>query len=376
MNFRELFRSAMAFERIDELPHMEFGFWDETYRRWHKEGLPEHITSIPNNEFFSGKQDLFGYLQIARALESSFNQYYYPVFPKEVLEETDDYAIEKDERGVTLKRNKCNCTIPQFLEYPIKCRKDYEEYRGRLTGHIAQRFQECWERNISYIKEQQKNVVRIRIDGFFAYPRELMGLENFLMMLYDEPKLIKEMLSDRVAFVKELLQKAIIDIRPDFVFIWEDMCYKNGPLLSPEMFNEFLMPVYQELTSFLKNMGIKTIIVDSDGDISKLIPLWIESGVTGLLPFEVNAGMDVTKIAEAYPRLQILGGIDKTEIARGRQHIDAELKRVLPYMIKRGGYVAALDHHAHPEISFDDFKYYNEQIQKYSRLKCASIREV
>ena len=163
-----------------------------------------------------------------------------------------------------------------------------------------------------------------------------------------------------------LYEPAIRDLRPDFAFIWEDMCYKNGPLIAPRTFRAFLLPAYQKLTRFLKQMGVKNIIVDSDGNVEKLIPLWLEGGVTGLLPFEVKAGGDVLKIRKQYPQLQIIGGVEKHCLEHGRTEIDAELARVLPGMLAQGGYGVALDHWVHDAIPLENFRYYVERVKDWN----------
>ena len=64
---------------------------------------------------------------------------------------------------------------------------------------------------------------------------------------------------------------------------------------------------------------------------------------------------------EKYPALQILGGIDKMAIARGKAAIDAELEWKLPLMKRRGGYIVSLDHRVNPEISLENYQYFIER---------------
>ena len=215
------------------------------------------------------------------------------------------------------------------------------------------------------MRSQTRDVLGVHLEGFFAYPRELMGVERFLITLHDDPELIQVMIQDRVEANIALYERAIAETRPDFAFIWEDMCFKNGPLISPTMFRRFMLPAYQKLTAFLGRMGVHTIVVDSDGDVSLLIRLWLEGGVTGLLPFEVRAGMDVHQVRADYPGLQIIGGIEKHRLEIGQDEIDAELARVLPTMLRQGGYCPSLDHWVHSEISLDSFQYYVEKVRSY-----------
>ncbi|MGI6706517.1 MAG: hypothetical protein ACOX6S_09840, partial [Clostridia bacterium] len=96
--------------------------------------------------------------------------------------------------------------------------------------------------------------------------------------------------------------------------------------------------------------------LDTDGDCTELIPLFLESGINLIYPFEVAAGCDIVAIRKQYPNLAIMGGIDKREIAKGKEAIDRELERVRE-LFAYSGYFPALDHLIHPEISWEDFQY-------------------
>jgi len=369
MTNRERFAAAMAFQPTDRLCHLEWSIWSEAFENWKKQGLPEHVAlkNHFNRDSAGPGTDLFEWLDVIQEETLSLNEFFYPGFGYNVIDETEDYVTVRNNNGVLMRQNKKILTIPEYIDYPIKNKKDYYGLKDRLFENLQSRYPQNWDDIAQFVKNQQQNLVRIYFHGFFGFPREIMGLVQFLYNLYDDPEFIKEMLDDRLNFFMRLYEKAIIDARPDFVFVWEDMCFKNGPLMSPEMFKEFLLPNYKKLTAYLRDMGVKNILVDSDGDVRRLIPLWIEGGITGLLPFEVRAGMDVVQLAQEYPRLQILGGIDKTELEKGRSGVDSELDRVLPFMAKRGGYCAALDHHIHVQIDLDTFRYYTQRIAEFNQ---------
>jgi len=364
MTNRERFKAAMHFEPTDYPCHVEWGFWHETYLRWKDEGLPSEVTE-PTFFGLSEGIDLFRYFGIVKFGYLPIEKYYIPPFEYEILDETDDWRIERTSLGVIQKVSKRSPTLPQFLDYPIKSRKDYEAFRERLNSNINIRYPKNWDEIAKSLREQSDTLVVVHIDGFFGYPREIMGLENFLLTFYDDPNLIREIINDRVEFYKTLYEKAIRDTQPDCAFIWEDMCYKKGPLLSPALVREFLLPAYKELTGYFRDMGVVDIVVDSDGNTLELIPLWLEGGITGHLPFEVKAGMDIVKIGELFPNLRILGGINKHKLELGLEEIDEEVDRVLPRMSKRGGYIVALDHWVHPEIPLKNYEYFVEKIRKY-----------
>ena len=88
----------------------------------------------------------------------------------------------------------------------------------------------------------------------------------------------------------------------DHVTWWEDMAYKAGPLVSPRHPRRLMLPAYRRVNEYLRSLGIDMISVDSDGDISSLIPVWLDAGLNGVYPLEVAAGMDVAALRACYGR--------------------------------------------------------------------------
>ena len=108
----------------------------------------------------------------------------------------------------------------------------------------------------------------------------------------------------------------------------------------------------RRVCDWLRSRGVRHIWLDSDGDIHSLIPIWLESGINGLWPFEVQAGMDVVEIRRTYRHeLGIAGGIDKRCVAAGGDAMRREVDRVMP-LVEDGGYFPELDHSAPPDISW------------------------
>ena len=49
------------------------------------------------------------------------------------------------------------------------------------------------------------------------------------------------------------------------------------------------------------------MLVDTDGDFSKIISNFIDAGVDGFLPIVVNAGMDIVAVRRQFPNLKFIG---------------------------------------------------------------------
>ena len=136
------------------------------------------------------------------------------------------------------------------------------------------------------------------------------------------------------------------------------MCYNRGPLISPRLFREFMVPQYKRVTGLLREHGCWLNIVDCDGDIRQLIPLWLEAGINCFFPLEVRAGSDPVAIREQYGRKALLmGGVDKTALIRGGKAIDEELRRVKP-VVEDGGYIPHVDHRVPADVSYENYLYY------------------
>jgi uroporphyrinogen decarboxylase len=138
-------------------------------------------------------------------------------------------------------------------------------------------------------------------------------------------------------------------------WFWEDMAYNHGSLIDPRLFRRFALPHYRRVCDWLRERGITHIWLDSDGDIRELIPIWLDAGINGLWPFEVQAGMDVVEIRRTYGHnLAMGGGIDKRAVAQGGKAMRREVDRVMP-LVEDGGYFPELDHSAPPDISWPTF---------------------
>ena len=60
-------------------------------------------------------------------------------------------------------------------------------------------------------------------------------------------------------------------------------------------------------------------IVDTDGDVTKLVPWLLENGVDGVLPLERQAGVDAMALREQFPELLMVGHYDKMVMTKGEE---------------------------------------------------------
>ena len=135
----------------------------------------------------------------------------------------------------------------------------------------------------------------------------------------------------------------------------------SSSMVSPSIIKEFMFPHYRRITDFLKGKGVNAIMLDTDGDCNELIPIFLDAGITCMYPMEASAGMDVLAVRKKYPELIMMGGVPKSEIALGKEHIDKMLEPV-GELLRYGGYIPCGDHCIPPEVPWKYFKYYREKL--------------
>lgn len=383
---RERYYAVTHFEPGDRTLLWENSYWVATVERWYREDLPRSPWSPPTglrpgDGIYGDGATLYPAPPTVRyrdldihnllgfdkgCMQIPLNWRFCPPLKPIVLEEDDEIRLIRNEEGITLRERKDGTSVPQFIGWPVHDYNSWEQVKERRfrLDQVDNRFPREWSAEIATYRNRDFPFGQ-EMDGFFSMPRELLGLVNQLVMYYDDPNLMKDITTHLTRVWLAMLEKTVAAIDLDYVFIFEDMCYKNGPLISPAMFEEFCAPHYRKVTSFLKAHGVDVIWVDTDGDLRLLIPKFIAAGVTGVYPLEAQAGVNVVEIRRRYPGLLLMGGINKMELARGREAITAEIESKLPYVLSTGGYIPHCDHMVPPDVSWDDFCYYRECVREY-----------
>lgn len=387
-------------------PKWEFGYWGETLNRWYKNGLPKnHPASIfstfttpsssiytkswiCNNKFvktgeypqgwvstagalywptqgFGIDQDVRDYLGMDLGQQVvDVNLFFEPMFEPVVIEETDRSLLYIDLDGVERYYLKKEAVLAVGRNWPIHDKKSWEQLKSeRLhSKNIKKRFPENWTEKI---KEYKNRDYPLGIGGYpmglFGTLAHLIGYENLFYFYFDDPELIHDILNTFTNIWISVFEEILDEIEIDHLQIWEDISFGKGCMLSPALMDEFMKPYYKKLIDYVKSKGVRIVLVDTDGNCMDIIQFFISCGVTGMYPFESACGMDVRKVRQKFPNLAMLGGINKSDIALGKEKID-EILTIVEETLQYGGYVPHLDHFVPPEVDFENFKYYRSRL--------------
>lgn len=366
LSHKERFVRLFQGLQVDRAPfNLVMGASRQALDRWATEGLDVAIST----------DDLSGYQDAMRTIEAMFGfdtkrgymlpvkAFVWPEYSEEVIDETAEYVYQRTRWG-SVKRGAKHVGRMLLQESPpVTDWNSWEKIKGRLKPDTPGRLPENWDHIRDCAKSTDFPVYTGDLPiGFFGGPRELVGTEGFCTLFYDDPELVIDMLDTFCDLWIDFYSRVYHDAPFDYFFIWEDMCYKNGPIISPAIFREYLLPRYKRLTSALKNLGVKLIMVDSDGDPRKLVPLWKEGGVDMVMPWETQYGLDITSVRENHPTVGMIGGLNKSALAFGKRAVDRELENV-PWMLEQGRFLPGLDHEVPPEVSWDAFSYYCERLR-------------
>ena len=367
-------------------------FWDETLEEWLKQGAPKEIINTRfRREYFRFERIHWlagtssadygeGVKRPPPAIDLGHNitmsEYSGPVVPAyelRIISEDERTIIVRNGVGQTVRFLKDNPgRMPMFLDWPVKDRATWREYRKRLDPSTPERWAD-WDTYVQKMNSKSEPL-SLMVGGFYGPLREMIGTERILYMFYDDPGLIEDMMEQILFLETKVIKHALKDIKVQQANFWEDMAYKSGPLISPAMVRKFMMPRYKKITDLLHSYGVDVIFVDSDGNLNELIPLWLEVGINFVWPLEVAAGNDAVALRKKYGKDLIMGGtIDKRALINGKEAIREEVMSKVPFLLEQGGYFPSVDHLVPPDITFENYCYFINLMREVAGLEKLSF---
>ena len=291
-----------------------------------------------------------------------------PRFERKVIETLSDGTQRVQTANGVIERIKPGIvSIPSEDDYLLKDRQAFEELFLPRMQYSSERVNvEAMKKNLDE-KRKAGTPVGLKLGSIMGEIRDITTVMGMSYLMYDEDEWLFADIVDTYAEMQYKCIEATLrsGLKFDFGHYWEDICFKSGPLLSPDVFNELCAKHYKKRNELCHSYGIDIISLDCDGVIEKLIPTWLECGVNVLFPIEIGVWGDQFEPARKKYGKSILGvgGMDKTAFRKDRAAVDAELER-LKRLAAMGGFIPCPDHRLMPGSKFELVCYYAEQVKK------------
>ncbi|MGA2488953.1 MAG: uroporphyrinogen decarboxylase family protein [Anaerolineales bacterium] len=321
MNSRTRFLETMRYGHPDRVPYFQEGIRKEVIREWNKQGL----------DFAAELTDKF------------------PIDGREEVE-IDGYPH------------------PRFIHWPTSI-SGLNSLRRRLKPNES-RLPEGWRKKIS-IWSARQDVLMLEVHhGFFLS----LGVDNWrrfyqvIESLTDRPDYVLEIMRIEAEMVARLTEQFLSKVQIDAAIFSEPIGGNNGSLISPRMYEKFVLSTYMPVLEVLKRHGVDIIILRTYANARVLIPSMLKFGINCLWACETNAiAMDYRSIRGEFGRnLRLIGGIDLDVLREGKQAIQREIEEKVPPLLEQGGYVPLADGRVRVDIPFENYLYYRQLLEEFT----------
>lgn len=347
----ERFKRMYEHREADRIPIIDEP-WSGTLRRWRREGMPEGMDWC---DYFD--VDKLGIINIDIS----------PRMPEITLEETDRYYIRTSPWGVTMKHFKEEDSTPEFLDFTITTQEAWDQAKKQMTLEDDRIPWEMLRQNYDKWRAEGRWIRAVFWFGFDVTHSWMMGTENTLIAMMEEPELVEDMFDTYLSRCEALFSR-IWDAGYHFdeIFWYDDMGYKGTTFFSPNMYRSMLQPYHKRAVDWAHNRGIYAQL-HSCGDVMTLLPDIVATGVDALNPLEVKAGMDAFKIKKEYgDRLVLHGGINAV-LWNDKDAILEEIDRKVPVLKENGGFIFSSDHSIPNSVSLENMKAIVEEVKRVGR---------
>ena len=360
MTDRERFNRQMHYQAIDRCFNMEFGYWEENFSQW------DIFTK--NNITNNWEADLF--FNFDRIASAGGTLWLNPGFENKVISEPADTRVLMNSDGLLAEVPRDgHDTIPHYIKSSVATPADWE----RVKAERMRRDDPVRKIDVEAVKRahppSRDYPLGIWCGSMIGKIRDMLTFEGLAYATYDYPDMVEDMVETCCLLVEDSLDQVLPHVDFDFAASWEDICFKNGPIVSVDFFKNVITPRYKRIHAKLIKHGIDIWYTDCDGDVRPILPHLLEGGINCLFPFEVNGCAHPAEILKQYGReLRIMGGVDKLELGKGPKAIKAYLETLVP-LVERGGYIPFCDHRCPPNVTPSDYLYYLDLKERMFGMK-------
>lgn len=237
------------------------------------------------------------------------------------------------------------------------------EYR-KAFDISRRRFPEDWNETVRRLENRDHIACIWASRGFFQAlgVGDWRTLEQAMIGTVREPQRVRDRLQMYADFCSSMLEQTMRDVDPEFIYLSEPISDSDGPLISPEMFEEFMIPVYERIVATARSCGCKNILLSTYGNTSLLFPMLIEAGISMLWISEAAEvpELDYGNLRHEYGlELGLIGGIPLSILRDGSPEvIRRALEKLVPPLLHSGRYIPLAGGRVREEIPWSAYESY------------------
>ncbi len=349
-------RVALTFVRqpVDRVPRFET-YWQDTLKAWEKQGLQ------------GGQEAALNLLGADLAAVNDWDHVWpSPYRERKVLEVKGNVMTVRDEWGGTNRFFTDRQTTPEHLGWecdsPDTWRKTHRPFFERDVPVDADRLRQL--QSTGTRAERWRFIMAVEP---FECLRKLIGDEEMLMAVIEEPEWIAEMAAAVTDRGLKMLERIYATVEPvEGLWIYGDMAFNHSTMCSPEHYRELIWPQHRRLCDWAHNRGL-SVIYHTDGNVEGVLSDYVEAGIDMLQPLECKAGMDLAKLQQSHgDQLCFFGNIDvMTLITNNLEKIETEIRSKLAAGMARKNYIYHSDHSIPPQVTLATYEAMIEMVERY-----------
>jgi len=349
MTGRDRFNAQMHYRSFDRTFNMEFGYWEENYSEWPMFVERGIVSEGQANALFS----------FDRIEGAGGRTWFSHPMERTVLSETATKLTRVNEEGAIEEVAKDgHSTIPHYVGSTVVTPEDWKRVKEAYfdRNHPARKLD--FSKYDELCRDDRDYPLGIGVGSMIGKIRDMLTFEGLAFASFDYPDMVEDMVETCCLLVEDSLDQLLPRYHFDYAFGWEDICFKNGPIVTVDFFQNVVGPRYGRIHNKLAKHGIDLWYMDCDGDVRPLLPTFLDNGVNCLFPYEVNSCLHPADLLAEYGgQLRIMGGFDKIQMIAGREAIKAYMKSIEP-LVAKGGYIPFCDHRCPPDVTPENYLYY------------------
>lgn len=310
----------MRYGKPDRVPYLEEGLRDDVLERWHAQGLPQDADLA----------QLF-HLDARERIPANFGP------------------------------------MPGVQRWPT-CMAEVEALRPHFNPDTPGRLPADWDDRVAAWRTREHILEMPLHQGLFLSlgVNDWARLEEMLYQIMDAPEVVRGILELYGDLVSGLAERILRDVQVEFATFSEPIGGNDRPLVSPQVYEDVVLPGYARIVETLRRNGVGTIVFLTYANARVLLPAVVRAGFNCLWACETEAGaMDYREIRREFGRdLRLIGGIDLDALLRGKAAIRQEMEAKLPPLLADGGYIPLADGRVRVTVPYENYVHYREMLEE------------